>query len=163
MSWRSLIISRPSKLFLKNNRLCIQQEEVWNVPLEDVAALVIESQQVVITEGLLSKLCENNTIVYICDSKHIPNGYVLPYFQHSRCAKILKTQISLTEPFKKRCWQKIIKQKIVNQAYVLRCIGKFDVEQKLLKLVERVDSGDTQNIEGQAAKIYFEELFQKRF
>ena len=55
---------------------------------------------------------------------YIPNGYVLPYYQHSRSLKILKEQIILSEPFKKRCWQRIIKQKITNQAYVLRCIGK---------------------------------------
>ena len=122
MSWRSLIISHPSKLFLKNNQLCIQQEEVWDVPLEDISAIVIESNQVVITEGLLSKLCENNTVVYFCDRKHIPNGYLLPYYQHSRQTKILTEQISLTEPFKKRCWQTIVKQKIKNQAYVLKCI-----------------------------------------
>lgn len=163
MSWRSLIISHPSKLYLKNNQLCIEQKEIWSVPIEDISAIVIESQQVVITEGLLSKLCENNAIVYFCDNKHIPNGYLLPYYQHSRSLKIMKEQLSLTEPFKKRCWQIIIKQKITNQAYVMRCIGKHDVENRLLKLVHLVDSGDTKNIEGQAAKIYFEELFTKGF
>lgn len=122
MSWRSLIISHPSKLSLKNNQICIQQEEVWDVPLEDVSVIVIESQQVVITESLLSKLCENNTVVYFCDKKHVPNGYLLPYYQHSRQPKILKEQIALSEPFKKRIWQIIVKQKIKNQAYVLKCI-----------------------------------------
>ena len=163
MSWRSVIITRPSKLSLKNNQLQISQDEAWNVPIEDISALVIESAQVVITEGLLSKLCENNTIVYICDNKHIPNGYVLPYYQHSRTSKIIKEQINLTEPFKKRIWQEIIKQKIVNQAYVLKCIGKHDSERKLMSLVNHVDSGDSKNIEGQAAKIYFESLFEKGF
>lgn len=163
MSWRSIIISHPSKLSLKNNQLCIQQEEVWNVPLEDVSAIVLESHQILITESLLSKFCENNIIVYICDSKHIPNGYVLPYYQHSRSLKILKEQIILSEPFKKRCWQKIIKQKITNQAYVLRCIGKYDIEEKMMKMVQNVDSGDSKNIEGQAAKLYFENLFTRGF
>lgn len=163
MSWRSLIISHPSKLSLKNNQLHIEQEEVWNVPLEDISAIVLESQQILITEGLLSKLCESNIIVYICNTKHIPNGYVLPYYQHSRQFKVLKDQISLSEPFKKRCWQKIIKQKVINQAYVLHCIGKFDVEEKLLKMASNIDSGDSKNIEGQAAKIYFENLLKKDF
>ncbi|MBQ9314298.1 MAG: type II CRISPR-associated endonuclease Cas1 [Clostridia bacterium] len=163
MSWRSVIITRPSKLSLKNNQMQILQEEVWSVPVEDISALVIESSQVVVTEGLLSKLCENNTVVYICDHKHIPNGYVLPYYQHSRTLKIIKEQINLTEPFKKRIWQEIVKQKIVNQAYVLMCIGKHDVEKRLTSLVSQVDSGDSKNIEGQAAKIYFESLFEKGF
>ena len=163
MSWRSLIISRPSKLSLKNNQINIQQDESWDIPIEDIASIVIESQQVLITEALLSKLCENNTVVYLCDSRHIPNGYLLPYYQHSRQSKILKEQINLSIPFQKRCWQKIIKQKIFNQAYVLRCIGKLDIEKKLTLLMQNVDSGDSKNIEGQAAKIYFEELFGKNF
>ncbi len=163
MSWRSLIISHPSKLSLKNNQLCIEQGEIWSVPLEDISAIVIESQQVLITESLLSKLCENNTVVYFCDSKHIPNGYLLPYYQHSRQLKVLKEQILLSEPFKKRCWQRIIKQKVINQAYVLRCIGKFDIEKRLLKMLSNIDSGDTKNIEGQVAKIYFKELFERGF
>lgn len=33
----------------------------------------------------------------------------------------------------------------------------------MYKLSQRVDSGDSKNIEGQSAKIYFEELFQKGF
>lgn len=163
MSWRSLIISHPSKLSLKNNQIQIQQEEVWSMPIEDVSAIVLESQQILLTESLLSKICENNIIVYICDSKHTPNGYILPYFQHSRQLKIIKMQIAMTEPFKKRCWQKIIKQKIFNQSYVLKCVGKYDAEKKLLKLLENVDSGDTQNVEGQSAKIYFETLFKRGF
>ena len=163
MSWRSLIISHPSKLSLKNNQLCIEQGEIWSVPLEDISAIVIESKQVLITESLLSKLCENNTVVYFCDSKHIRNGYLLPYYQHSRQLKVLKEQILLSEPFKKRCWQRIIKQKVINQAYVLRCIGKFDIEKRLLKMLSNIDSGDTKNIEGQVAKIYFKELFERGF
>ena len=59
MSWRSLIISHPSKLSLKNNQIQIQQEEIWSVPIEDVSAIVLESQQVLLTEGLLSKICES--------------------------------------------------------------------------------------------------------
>jgi len=163
MSWRSLIISRPAKISLKNNQLRIAQEEILDVPLEDVSVLVLESQQILITEGLISKLCQNNTVIFVCDSKHIPNGYILPYYQHSRQLKVIKEQIALSEPFKKRIWQSIVKQKVKNQAYVLKCVGKHDAEEKLLKLSEKIDSGDTQNIEGQAAKIYFEELFHKGF
>lgn len=163
MSWRSLIISRPSKLSLKNNQLQIQQEEVWNVPIEDITALVLESQQITITEGLLSSLCDNNIAVYICDRKHIPNGYILPYYQHSRQGKVLKSQLGISEPLKKRLWQQIIKQKIKNQSYVMRCIGNHLAEKRLLKMLGDVDSGDTKNIEGQAARFYFESLFGANF
>lgn len=163
MSWRSLIISRPSKLSLENNQLLIKQEEIWNVPLEDISVIVLETHQVVITAGLLSKLCDNNTVLITCNQKHIPNGYLLPYYQHSRQTKITNEQIAITEPFKKRCWQTIIKQKVKNQAYVLRCTGNWKFEEKILNLEKKVDSGDTKNYEAQIAKIYFEQLFAKGF
>ena len=43
------------------------------------------------------------------------------------------------------------------------CIGQRIVYEKLLKMAEQVDSGDAQNVEGQAAKMYFEALFHKGF
>lgn len=163
MSWRSLIISRPSKLSLKNNQLRIEQEEYWDIPLEDVSVVILESQEIIITGTLLSRLVENNTVVYICDSKHIPNGYLLSYYQHSRQSKILNDQIILSEPFKKRCWQQIVKQKVINQAYVIGCMKKPIIEKKIVKMAQSIESGDNKNIEGQVAKIYFGELFGEGF
>ena len=163
MSWRSLVISLPSKLSTKNNQLVIKQQDTFSIPIEDITAIVIESGQVIITVKTLELLAENGTILYICNEKHVPSSYLLPYYAHSRELKIIKQQLSITEPFKKRIWQQIIKQKIINQAYVLMCIGKYDISEKIKKMVERVDSGDTKNIEAQVAKIYFEELFYTGF
>ncbi len=163
MSWRSLVISHPSKISIKNNQLVIEQKERWSVPIEDIASVVLESPQILITMKTLEVLSENGATLYVCDNRHIPIGYLLPYYQHSRQLKAIKQQLSQTEPFKKRLWQQIIKRKIKNQAYVLMCIGQRIVYEKLLKMAEQVDSGDAQNVEGQAAKMYFEALFRKGF
>ncbi len=163
MGWRSIVISRPSKISVKNNQLVIEQEEQLSMPIEDIISVVIENPQVVITIKALEILAENSVTVYVCDNRHIPIGYLLPYYQHSRQFKIIKQQLSQTEPFKKRIWQQIIKQKIENQAYVLMCIGKREISEKVKQMASKVDSGDTQNIEGQAAKIYFEAMFSKGF
>ena len=53
MTWRSLLISRPAKLSLQQQHLLIQQEESIPVPLEDIAVIVVESREVVITAPLL--------------------------------------------------------------------------------------------------------------
>lgn len=163
MGWRSILISRPSKISVKNDQLVIEQEEQLSMPIEDLISVVIENPQVVITTKALEILVQNSVTVYVCDNRHIPIGYLLPYYQHSRQLKIIKQQLTQTEPFKKRIWQQIIKQKIENQAYVLMCVGKREVSEKLKQMAEKVDSGDTQNIEGQAAKIYFETIFSKGF
>lgn len=163
MGWRSIVISHPSKISVKDSQLIIEQNEKWSMPIEDLVSIVIENPQVIITTRTLEILSENNVTLYVCDNRHIPIGYLLPYYQHSRQLKIIKQQLSQTEPFKKRIWQQLIKRKIQNQAYVLMCTGKRDISEKLVKLSEKVDSGDTQNIEGQAAKIYFETLFGRNF
>ena len=163
MGWRSILISHPSRISIKNNQLVIEQEEGWSMPVEDLISIVIENPQVVITMKTLEILSENGVTLYVCDNRHIPTGYLLPYYQHSRQLKIINQQLSQTEPFKKRIWQQIIKQKIKNQAYVLMCVGKRDISEKIEKMSEKVDSGDTQNIEAQVAKIYFETLFWKSF
>ena len=163
MSWRSLVISRPSRVSIKNNQLVIEQEEAVSMPIEDIASIVIESPQVVITVKALDLLSNNGTIIYICNDKHTPSSYFLPFYQHSRQYGVIKQQLSVTEPFKKRIWQQIIRQKIKNQAYVLQCIGKRDEAERIAIFEEQVDSGDTKNIEGYVAKMYFEIAFGKGF
>jgi len=163
MSWRSLVISHPSKISIKNNQLVLEQEEIWSMPVEDLTAVVIEDPQVVITMRTLEILASNGTIVYVCDTRHIPIGYLLPYYQHSRQLKAIQQQLAITQPFKKRLWQQIIQQKVKNQSYVLMCVGKRNISEKVKTMVEEVDSGDSKNIEAQVAKIYFEALFQKGF
>ena len=163
MGWRSIIISHPSKLSVKDNQLIIDQEEKWSMPIEDIASVVIENPQTLITMKTLELLSNCNVTLYICDNRHIPIGYLLPYYQHSRQLKVINQQLSQTEPFKKRLWQQIIKQKIKNQAYVLMCIGKRDISDKLERMSEKVDSGDTLNIEAEVAKIYFETIYERNF
>lgn len=163
MAWRNIIISQPSRLSIKNDQLVIEQEESWSMPVEDIISVVIENPQVTITMRTLEKLTSNGTVLYVCDTRHIPTGYMLPYYQHSRQLKTIKQQLEMTEAFKKRLWQKIIQQKIKNQSYILMCNGSRDVSEKIKKYADTVDSGDTKNIEAQVAKVYFETLFTKNF
>ncbi|HBO38257.1 MAG TPA: type II CRISPR-associated endonuclease Cas1, partial [Pasteurellaceae bacterium] len=39
MTWRSLLISNPAKLSLHQKQLLIQQDETYQVPLEDIAVV----------------------------------------------------------------------------------------------------------------------------
>ena len=41
--------------------------------------------------------------------------------------------------------------------------GLTKVKEKMIKMASNVDSGDSKNIEGQAAKLYFENLFTRGF
>lgn len=159
MSWRSVFISQPARLKRKNKQLQIEQEgEIVCVPLEDIGAIVVENQQVNMTTSLLASFAQTHIAVFVCDSKHMPCGVMQPFQQHSRQKKILASQLSASRPFLKKCWQIIVRQKILNQAECLRLCGK-DSYSVVKVLADEVLSGDTTGRESYAARLYFASLF----
>ena len=103
MSWRSLFISRPARLSIRNYQLEIEQEgEKVQVPLEDIGLILIESPQVNLTAKLLARLGEEKILLFFCDDKHLPCAIVQPFHQHSRQRKILIAQYQATVPFQKK-------------------------------------------------------------
>lgn len=164
MSWRSILISNGGKLSLQHKQMLIQQKEnEFTIPLEDIAIIVIESRETVMTAPLLSALATYGITLLTCDEQFLPCGQWLPFNQYYRQFKTLKLQLAISQPLKKQLWQRIVQQKISNQSFVLGCLG-FESEQKRLKqLGTQVKSGDKQNIEGQAALLYFQTLFGKAF
>ena len=59
-------------------------------------------------------------------------------------------------------WAAIVKNKIMNQALLLRKIRSSKYE-LVLSYVDEVVSGDKTNREGHAAKVYFNALFGNKF
>lgn len=164
MSWRSILISKGGKLSLKQRQMLIQQDEnEFTVPLEDIAIVVVESREVVITTPLLSAFGQLGITLLTCDEQHLPCGQWLPFNQYYRQLKVLKLQLEMSLPLKKQLWQSIVKQKILNQAFVLQAVKSEPESAKLTALAKRVKSGDKDNLEAQSAVIYFPTLFGKGF
>ncbi|AFU18642.1 type II CRISPR-associated endonuclease Cas1 [Actinobacillus suis] len=164
MTWRSILISKGGKLSLQKNQMLIQQEgNEFTVPLEDIAIVVVDSRETVITIPLLSAFGLYGITFLTCDEQFLPCGQWLPFNQYHRQLKTLKLQLEASLPQKKQLWQKIVQQKIRNQATVLK-ICKFQAESdRLSKMAEQVKSGDKENLEAQSAVIYFQTLFGKGF
>ena len=156
MSWKSIIFSNPAKLYVKNRQLVCETDEIVTIPVEDISTIILDNHQISITNYFLSMCAEYNITVFTCDIKHKPIGILTPYFQHSRNTKIAFSQINMKEPLKKKLWQKIVKQKIVNQSRVLKTLFQND---ELDFYINKVQSGDTKNVEAQAAKRYWQFLF----
>lgn len=163
MGWRSVMITQPTKLSIKNRQLKITQDEEYKLPLEDVSTIVVEEPQVNLSSKSLSMMADNKIVMYTCDDKHIPNGIFIPFACHSRQLKATKGQLECTESFNKRCWQQIIIRKISNQAKVLDLCKKNVMSEYLENLAKNVKSGDTDNKEAIAAKGYFSVLFGNTF
>lgn len=158
MSWRSLCIANPACLSIKNSQLVIKQEQETTLPLEDIGAIMIESNQVSITSAALSAMSANGIAAFVCDNKHLPCGVLLPFHLHSRQWRVLKAQLTMTKPLAKQCWKRIVEQKIVNQSYCLDFLGKPGGE-ALRDIGKSVKSGDADNREAYASRIYFQHLF----
>ena len=158
MAFRSVIISNPARLNVKNSNLIITNEDEFQIPIEDISVLVMEGNSINITNRLLSKLADNSVATIICDEKHLPNSIVLPLNTHHRSYKVLKEQLCQSAAFSKRIWQSIIRQKLINQGKSLEILNK-DGYEILYKLSQMVESGDKGNKEAIGAKYYFKYLF----
>jgi CRISPR-associated protein Cas1 len=155
MSWRIITIQNPARLSLKNSQLCLEREgEFFTLPIEDICALVLDSPQITLTHGVLSFLQKHNVIAITCDETHTPCGVLLGFHQHSRQSEISALQRTISLPLQKRLWQKIVQQKILNQARLLQHYGYPDFK-TLVYMADKVDSGDKGNIEAQAARVYW--------
>ena len=164
MGWRTVVITKPAKLSIQNDQLkyAPKDAEVITVPIDDISVIVLEIHQVTITSALMSRLTESNIVLFTCDKSHTPNGVFIPFHQHSRYAQVSHKQISWSIPFKKRAWQMIISQKVYNQAKTLEYMDKKRVKQ-LEAYSKNVKSADSSNVESAAARLYFMELFGKKF
>lgn len=164
MTWRSLLIQNGGKLSLQRRQLLIQQNgESHTVPLEDIAVIIIENRETLITAPLLSALADHSATLLTCDEQFLPYGQWLPYAQYHRQLKILKLQLNISEPLKKQLWQHIVRQKILNQAFVADETGNDLATKRLRTLAVEVRSSDTGNREAQAAALYFQALFGEKF
>lgn len=158
MSWRVVSVSNRSYLSLRYDNLRIKQgEEEYSVPLEDIGVLMVEDQSVSLSAALLDACVQHKVALFVCDNKHMPSATLLGYQQHSRQSKVLQDQFNWSEPFKKRLWQLVVKQKILNQKTVIESI-KNKKYTEFDNYIKSVQSGDSLNREATAARLYFSEL-----
>ena len=131
------------------------------IPIEDVGFIVLEHQQTIITLPLLSALSENNVAVIFCGSNYMPTSMLMNLDSNHTQGESFRYQIDASEPLKKNLWKQIVEAKIRNQAALLSKLGKDG--DKLRPLYMNVKSGDADNREGMAARVYWSELFGADF
>ncbi|HXY57569.1 MAG TPA: type II CRISPR-associated endonuclease Cas1 [Methylocystis sp.] len=153
-------LSRSARLNVADNQIVVAQDDgEARVPLEDVAYVVLDAPHATLTSTLLSACMEAGVVIVSVDARHTPNGVALPFHSHHRQAGVAAAQVALGEPFKKRCWQRIVVAKIENQAAHLEHAGG---DAKALRAMAKiVGSGDPDNVEARAAREYWRTLFQR--
>lgn len=163
MSFRTIVISKESRISYKNRFLVVKQNlEEKLIHLTEIDTIIVDSISVSILDYLLKELADNKINIVFCDEKHNPFGELIPFYSRHNSSKKLKFQIEWTSKQKNELWTKIVKNKITNQMLLLEKI-KNDNYTLLLHYIEEIKIGDKTNREGHAAKVYFNCLFGKKF
>lgn len=162
---RTLVFSNPMSLSLKNCQLVLafkdDPDNKMTIPIEDIGVVIIENQQVSITVPLMNALIEGNVQVVVCNDRGMPSAMLQSLESNNLQGENLRNQMNAGEVMKKQLWKQIVEAKIRNQAALLNKVGQ---EGDILKQYYRnVKSGDSDNREGIAARVYFSELFGESF
>lgn len=159
---RTLFFGNPAYLSTKNEQIVIsypdKEQETKTVAIEDIGIIVLENQQITITNGLLEKLTHNNVALINCDQQHLPIGLLMPLSGHTEQTERFRNQINASVPLKKNLWQQTISSKITNQAGLLKEKG---IPMRKMELwAKEVTSGDSLNHEARAAVYYWQSLIK---
>ncbi len=153
-------------LFLSRGFLVVQdtegeRNELGQVPLDDIAAVIANAHGLSYTNNLLVALAERCAPFVLCAANHNAVGMVMTIDGNFQQAKRFDAQLSSSQPLKKRLWAEIVKSKLQQQAAALEVIGAPSVP--LSALVRKVRSGDPDNFEAQGAQRYWRLLFGENF
>jgi CRISPR-associated protein Cas1 len=137
------------------------KEELGKVPLSDISGLICNSHALTFTNNIILSLVEQGSSVVICGHNYLPEAIIWPVESNSQQQLRMRYQINASKPLTKQLWAEIIKQKILNQSDVLNFIGRTN--NRLSVLAKEVKSGDKDNLEAQAARIYWTKIFGDEF
>lgn len=164
---RTLHFGNPAYLSKRNDQLMIERPDApvklgerdskRTVPMEDIGVVILDNQQITITQAALASLLQNNAAIITCDDTHHPIGMFLPLDGNNVQSERFRHQLNASEPLKKQLWQQTVSAKIINQAALL---GTRGIEtDNMLHWAKSVRSGDPDNYEGRAAAYYWRYLF----
>lgn len=148
----------PARLRVRNEQLILERDEngQTSIPLEDLAVVVMSHPQTTLSHAVLSGLSSNGATLVVCDERRRPCAMLLPLEGNSLQAQRFTWQAEAKLPIKKRVWQQLIREKLMNQGRLLHRL-RGD-EAGLSTLAQRVKSGDPDNLEAQGARRYWSVL-----
>jgi CRISPR-associated protein Cas1 len=161
---RIIDISEPAYLHVDHHQLLLDKkgETIAQMPIEDLGVVILQNPAIVITQSVVISCQKNNVVLVFCDERHLPYSVLLPISEGNNLhSKVLHQQLNLKLPTKKRLWRQVVKQKIVEQANTLKMLDK--PYRPLERLAENVKTGDSGNLEAQAAQTYWQLLFGNEF
>lgn len=129
----------------------------FEVPFADIQAVCLSHPRTSVSVRTLSELGSHGVSVVIGDAAHRPSALVLPLATHGRIGARFSAQAALSKPSRKRFWRQIVRSKIRAQAGALAAATGSDAG--LAEMCKAVRSGDSTNVEAQAAVRYWRRIF----
>lgn len=152
MSYHIISIDAPDcNISVKREQLCVTSiDGVNQVPIEDVASIVITSIKCNLSNTFLIEAAKHKVSVIICDSFK-PSVILLPA-DRSTDTQILRNITQLSPQLKRRLWKKTIDVKCSNQWHLAKLWNKTHI---LLDSFSSLLKSEKGSKESECAKIYW--------
>ncbi len=138
------------------------QDELGLIDLDGVLSVIVTSRGASFTSPFVAEMASRNIPLLICNDRYQPVSITLPLIQHSDQNRRFEAQVITKKGVKNKTWQRIVSGKVKNQSALLRLVSSPAAE-RLKRLSGMIKSGDPENIEAQAARVYWTALLGSNF
>lgn len=132
------------------------KQELARIALDDIAVVVANAFQLTYSHNLLLALSERGIGFLACGTNRLPAAILWPVAGHHEQTGIMQAQADMGAPLHKQLWKRMVQAKIRAQHEALGLFGAEPVG--LQEMAARVRSGDSGNLEAQAARRYWPAL-----
>ncbi|PIE11155.1 MAG: subtype II CRISPR-associated endonuclease Cas1 [Rhodobacterales bacterium] len=135
--------------------------EIGRTPLDQIAGVIVHAHGTTWSSSLLVELAERGAPVVLCAANHAPRSVLLPLEGHHAQGARMRAQWQAKAPLLKQAWKQVVTAKVRMQAAALAAIGKAPAP--LDMMTRKITSGDSTNIEAQAARYYWPRMMGDSF
>jgi CRISPR-associated protein Cas1 len=157
-----MLIENPCELNIDIGRVRIRRPDKadsYVAPI-DVALLVLHHHTISLSVGTLRELALAGACIMATDAQHMPCALMLPTQANRAATSRLRRQIAhLDNALSQTLWQEIVRARIRTQAANLRHF-ELTGALRLERVVDGVEIADRTHREGQAARHYWQHLWQ---
>ncbi len=135
--------------------------EIGRIPLDQIAGVIVHAHGTTWSNSLLTELADRGAPVVLCGANHAPRSVLLPLDGHHAQGARLRAQWQAKASLMKQAWKQVVISKINMQAAVLEAIG--EAHAPVVMMSRKVASGDSSNVEAQAARYYWSRMMGDDF
>jgi CRISPR-associated protein Cas1 len=161
-NWRVVdLTGLEGQISYDRGRLVVRPDDqpADEISLKDVGTVLI-GLRTSISGAVMQQLAAFDVITLICDWRGVPTGAMYGWRDHTRVGARHRAQAEASVPRYKNAWGRIVTAKVHGQSTNLKL--RNDPNWKVLdSLARSVRSGDPENVEAHAARLYWGRVFDR--